>query len=260
MKKLLFGTIVLAATFFSPAGTMADVDVHIGIGLPPLISFSGPPAVIVLPDTPDVYVVPYIEVDLFFWGGWWWRPWGGRWYRSHYYDRGWVYYGGVPNFYFYVDPGWRDCFRSRNWHGHPWNHHYIPHHELQRNWKTWQANRYWEKKKIWNVQGYKPQPPKQRQESIRQRQEQYRQRPEVQRELQQQREHRVQQPSQPRLQKREPRVQYQQQPQQDRGFEPRGERSHGRDFEPRGEKGQRGSQQRPSPGKHGGGDKGHGRW
>jgi len=44
MKKLLFGTIVLAATFFSPAGTMADVDVHIGIGLPPLISFSGPPA------------------------------------------------------------------------------------------------------------------------------------------------------------------------------------------------------------------------
>jgi len=109
--------------------------------------FSGPPAVIVLPDTPDVYVVPYIEVDLFFWGGWWWRPWEGRWYRSHYYDRGWVYYGGVPNFYFYVDPGWRDCFRSRNWHGHPWNHHYIPHHELQRNWKTWQANRYWEKKK-----------------------------------------------------------------------------------------------------------------
>jgi len=41
MKKLLFGTIVLAATFFSPAGTMADVDVHIGIGLPPLISFRG---------------------------------------------------------------------------------------------------------------------------------------------------------------------------------------------------------------------------
>ena len=44
----------------------------------------------------SVYVVPDVEVDLFFWNGWWWRPWEGRWCRSRYYDRDWGYYDRVP--------------------------------------------------------------------------------------------------------------------------------------------------------------------
>jgi len=43
---------------------MAEVSVGIGISLPPIV-IGGPPQVVVLPDTNGVYVVPYIEVDLF---------------------------------------------------------------------------------------------------------------------------------------------------------------------------------------------------
>ena len=94
MKKLLFGTMLLALVIVVPIPTMAAVDISIGISLPPPIVFAAPPEVIVIPET-YVYVVPDIDVDIFFWGGWWWRPWEGRWYRSQYYDRGWGYYSSV---------------------------------------------------------------------------------------------------------------------------------------------------------------------
>ena len=88
MKRLLLGTALLALVIMVPIPTMAAVDIHIGFPLPPPIIFPAPPEVIVLPDTDDVYVAPDIDVDLFFWNGWWWRPWEGRWYRSRYHDRG----------------------------------------------------------------------------------------------------------------------------------------------------------------------------
>ena len=115
---------------------MAQVGISVSIGLPPPIAFAAPPDVIVIPDTHDVYVVPGIDVDLFFWNGWWWRPWEGRWYRSRYYNRGWGYYSNVPSFYYDVDPGWRGYYRDRNWYGHPWNYERIHHQRLQRNWQT----------------------------------------------------------------------------------------------------------------------------
>ena len=139
---------------------------------------------IVIPDTNDVYVVPDIDVDLFFWNGWWWRLWEGRWYRSHYYDRGWDYYNNVPSFYFDVDPGWRGYYRDRNWYGHRWNYERIPHQRLHQNWKSWHNNRYWERQRTWGVENYQPRPQKQRQELRQQRQQQYQQRPEVQKQRQ----------------------------------------------------------------------------
>ena len=109
----------------------AGVSVGIGVALPPPIVVPTPPAMVVLPYSPNVYVAPGVGVDLFFWNGWWWRPWGGYWYRSHYYDRGWAYYrGGVPGFYRHVNPGWRGYYRSRNWNGRPWNYRRIPHQQF----------------------------------------------------------------------------------------------------------------------------------
>jgi hypothetical protein len=180
MKKLMMG-ILLSLVMALPVPSQARVDVSIGIALPPLIAFPAPPAMVVLPDTPDVYVVPDIDVDLFFWGGWWWRPWEGRWYRSHYYNRGWVYYDRVPSFYFDVDPGWRAHYRDRNWYGHHWNYEKIPDRQLRKNWRGWQNNRHWEKQRMWGVQGYQPRPQQERQELRNQRRGQYQQRPEVQR-------------------------------------------------------------------------------
>ena len=213
MKKLFFGAILLVWLSIFPITTMAAVDVSVGISLPPLIVFGAPPAVVVLPDTNSVYVVPNIEVDLFFWNGFWWRPWEGRWYRSPYYDRGWAYYNRVPSFYYDVDPHWRGNYQNHNWHGHNWNYQQVPHAQLQQNWKSWQTNRYWEKKKTWGVQGYSPKPQQQKQELRKQRQVQYKQRPEVQQhqQMQQQQKQQVQQPQKQRQEQQRHQPQGQQQ-------------------------------------------------
>ena len=199
MKQLFFGTLLLASVIVVPIPTMAEVNISVGISLPPPIVFEAPPDVIVLPDTNEVYVVPGIDVDIFFWNGWWWRLWEGRWYRSHYYNRGWGYYNNVPSFYFDVDPGWRGYYRNHDWHGHRWNYERIPDRRLRQNWKSWQNNRHWERHGTWGVQGYQPRPPQQRQELRQQRQLQFQQRPEVQRHQEQIRE----QQRQPQVQQKQ---------------------------------------------------------
>ena len=119
MKHLLFGAMLFALVIVVPIPTMAAVNINVNISLPPPIVFEAPPEVVVIPDTDDVYVDPDIDLDLFFWNGWWWRLWEGRWYRSQYYNQGWVYYDNVPSFYFDVDPDWRGYYRNHDWHGHP---------------------------------------------------------------------------------------------------------------------------------------------
>jgi hypothetical protein len=206
MKKLLFGTMLLALVSVFPIMAMAAVNINIGIPLPPPIIFAAPPEVIVLPDSDDVYVAPDIDVDIYFWHGWWWRFWEGRWYYSLYYDRAWRYYDDVPSFYFDVDPGWRDYYRRHDWYGHPWNYERIPYRRLQQNWKSWYRDQYWRGQKTWGVQGYQPRLQQERHGVRQQRQQQYEQRPEVQRHYQwqqQQREEqrsRVQQPQRPQPQ------------------------------------------------------------
>ena len=240
MKKLFLGTIFLALSIMISNSTMAQVNINIQIPLPPLITFSAPPDVIVMPDTNNVYVVPDINVDLFFWGGWWWRPWEGRWYRSHYYDRGWAYYNHAPSFYFDVDPHWREHYREHNWYGHHWNYERIPDKRLQQNWKSWNNNRYWERQRTWGVQGYHPRPQQQRQELRQQRQKEYQRRPEVQRhqqQMEQQKHSQVHQPqgqshNQPQVQQphgeQQPRQQHSQPPGQQHQMESKHQQYQGR--------------------------------
>jgi hypothetical protein len=171
---------------------------------PPPLPFDAPPDVIVMPETNDVYVVPDINVDLFFWNGWWWRPWLGHWYRSLYYNWGWGYYNSIPSFYFDVDPGWRGYYRDRNWYGHRWDYERIPERRLQQNWKSWNSSRHWERQGTWGVRNYQPRPQQQRQELRQQRQKQFQQRPEVQQSRQLQVQQRqVQQSRQPQVQQRQ---------------------------------------------------------
>jgi hypothetical protein len=155
MKKLLFRTILLALLFLFPVPTMAGVDVGVSISLPPLIVFSAPPAMVVIPET-YVYVVPDTDVEIFFYDGWWWRPWEGRWYRSRHYDSGWGYYQRVPSFYGRIPRSWRNDYREHRWGGRPWNHQPIPHQQVERNWSSWKKNKHWEKQQTWGVQGLKP--------------------------------------------------------------------------------------------------------
>lgn len=119
MKNLLCVGILFALCVSAPAAA-ADVNVRIGIPLPPVVVYAGPIEVIVLPDTYlyDVYVVPDLEVEIFFSRGWWWRLWEGRWYRSRHFDRGWAYYRYIPDFYYDIHPGWRRFYKDRHWM--PW--------------------------------------------------------------------------------------------------------------------------------------------
>jgi hypothetical protein len=159
MRKIFVGIVLLALTIAVPMPTKAEVFVNINIG-PPVIEFAAPPELIVLPGT-YVYVVPDVDTDIFFYGGWWWRPWEGRWYRSRHYGSGWVTYRSVPSFYRGIHSGWRDDYRAQRWQGHRWDYKRIPHRELNRNWKGWEKNKYWEQKQRWGVEGYRVQPRKQ---------------------------------------------------------------------------------------------------
>jgi len=154
MEKLL-QTLLLTLVIIVPTSTTAGVNVNVGIALPPPIVFAAPPVLIVLPET-YVYVAPDVDVDIFFYNGWWWRPWERRWYRSQYHNSGWARYQGVPSFYAGIPPGWRNDYRDHRWRGHQWNYQRIPHQQVQGNWKDWQKNRHWEKQQTWGVQGLKP--------------------------------------------------------------------------------------------------------
>ena len=155
MKRLLFRTILLSLVLVFPVPTMAGVDVGVSISLPPLIVFATPPEMVVIPET-YVYVVPDSDVDIFFYDGWWWRPWEGRWYRSRHYGSGWVHYQRVPSFYRRIPSGWRNDYRDHRWGGHQWNHQRIPHQQVERNWSNWKKSNHWEKQQTWGVQGLKP--------------------------------------------------------------------------------------------------------
>ena len=164
MKKLLLGTLFLALVFVFPAPTMARVNVNVGISLPPIV-FGGPPELVVIPET-NVYAVPSVDADIYFYGGWWWRPWEGKWYRSHNYDSGWGYYRGSPSFYRSVPSGWRNDYRQNRWKGNQWNHQTVRHQQVQQNWRGWEKNKHWEKQNSWGVQGLKK-PGKQSQQPSR---------------------------------------------------------------------------------------------
>jgi len=156
MKKLFWGTVFLTLVIAAPVPVPAEVNVNVSIGLPPPIFFGAPPELIVLPET-YVYVVPDVDADIFFYDGWWWRPWEGRWYRSAYYDSGWAYYQRVPVFYVWIPSGWRNDYRDHRWKGHEWDYQRIPRQQVQQNWKGWKKDRHWEKEHTWGVKGLQPQ-------------------------------------------------------------------------------------------------------
>ncbi|MBF0303504.1 MAG: hypothetical protein HQK73_10705 [Desulfamplus sp.] len=110
--------------------------------MPPIV-FDEPPELIVVPET-YVYVVPDLDDDLFFYSGWWWRPWKGDWYRSRHYNSGWRRYQNTPSFYRDIPSGWRNDYRNNRWRGDKWDYQRIPHRNAERNWSKWEKIRHWE--------------------------------------------------------------------------------------------------------------------
>ena len=155
MQKTFFGILLLGLVIVSPLPARAGVHVGVNISLPLPIVFVAPPELIVLPET-NVYVAPDVEAEIYFYDGWWWRPWEGGWYRSRHYDSDWSYYEQVPSFYRRIPSDWRNDYRERRWRGSQWNYIHVPHEQVQQNWSAWQKSRYWERHKSWGVEGLQP--------------------------------------------------------------------------------------------------------
>ncbi|MBU2479582.1 MAG: hypothetical protein KJ760_00675, partial [Proteobacteria bacterium] len=138
--------VILVSMLAAPVSSVANgrMDVNVVVPMPPPFVVAGPLHVVVIPQT-YVYAVPDADVDIFFFSGWWWRPWQGRWYRSHDYRSGWVYYGNAPAFYRQVPPTWRSDYRQNRWKGQHWEHRRIPVHSVVRDWHRWEKDKYWEK-------------------------------------------------------------------------------------------------------------------
>ena len=134
LKLVFIGAIFLVSLGF-PGRGVARVSIDIQVGPPPLV-ISGPPEVVVIPGT-YVYFVPGIETDLFFYGGYWFRPHEERWFRSENYNGPWIYIAreNVLDVLFHLP---RD-YRAMSGYRH------IPYRNLSRNWRTWEREKYWER-------------------------------------------------------------------------------------------------------------------
>lgn len=146
MKQIILKAVILVSVLAVPVSSMANgrMDVHVVVPMPPPVVAAGPLHVVVIPQT-CIYAVPDADVEIFFFSGWWWRPWQGRWYRSHDYLSGWAYYGNAPAFYRQVPPTWRRDYRQNRWKGQHWEHRRIPVHSVVRDWNRWEKDKYREK-------------------------------------------------------------------------------------------------------------------
>ena len=131
-KKLVTATILLLLLGFSSSG-IAEVRVNIGV-IPPLI-FRAPPPVVVIPGT-YIYYCPEAEADVYFYHGYWYRPYEAHWYRSGSYNGPWAYISSPPTVFLSLPPDARRVTIE---------HRRIPYGDLHRNWRSWERGRYWEK-------------------------------------------------------------------------------------------------------------------
>ncbi len=144
MKKqrlvlLCVSLLLLMVTVNSSQG-YAGVNVSVGINLP-AFTFSAPPSMVVIPGT-YAYFAPDASVDILFYRGYWYRPYGDQWYRAKGYNGPWVYIAPtrVPRVLIDVPHDYRHVYG-----GHP----PIAYQDFHRNWKRWERDKYWEHNERW---------------------------------------------------------------------------------------------------------------
>jgi hypothetical protein len=111
MRNALRLTLVaaLVAAFGAPALARAQAYAQVRLDLPVVL-----PQLVVV--APGVQVVPDVEEEVFFSGGWYWVRQDGGWYRSHSPRRGWAFVQPerVPRRLVNLPPG-----QYRRWHPPP---------------------------------------------------------------------------------------------------------------------------------------------
>src|SRR5512143_456249 len=140
MKKQMFSAVgvslFLAFCLLSPLKSIAEVNVNVTIPLPGL-AMSVPPAMIVIPGT-YVYYPPDVGVDIFFYHGYWYRPYRGQWFISAGYNGPWgsVSIGKVPRVLRGLPPYYRRV---------PPGYERMPYGTVRGNWRTWEREQYWDR-------------------------------------------------------------------------------------------------------------------
>jgi hypothetical protein len=139
-RYLLAGAAIAAAIGFSgPA--RAEVSVSINLGPPPIV-VAEPPALVMIPHS-QVHYVPDPQIDVFFYGGYWWSPRGERWYRARAYNGPWgvIERGRVPRAVVYMPRDYRTRYERER---------HIPYGQWKKDRSRWdrqnrKAHKRWEK-------------------------------------------------------------------------------------------------------------------
>jgi hypothetical protein len=86
MNKLLTAFAVVATLvgtmLVRPVLAQVDVDIHIGVPVPPVVVFHSEPEVVVVPRTSVYYVPAVTEYDMYRFGPYWYINRDGYWYRA----------------------------------------------------------------------------------------------------------------------------------------------------------------------------------
>ncbi len=134
MRKLVVLAAILLLVLGFSGKSSARINIGINIPLPPMVTFSAPPELVVIPGT-YVYYCPDVNVDILFYGGYWYRPYGAYWYRSASYAGPWVYIESAPSVLISLPHDYRIIARGGR---------RIPYADLHRNWRAWERERYWD--------------------------------------------------------------------------------------------------------------------
>ncbi len=138
--KLTFAATAISSAFLvfnlmSPLRSDAEVNVNVTIPLPGLV-IQAPPAMVVIPGT-YVYYPPEVDVDIFFYHGYWYRPYRGGWYIANGYNGPWRGIGPdrvphtlieMPHDYRHIPPG----------------HERMPYGQVKKNWRRWENEHHWD--------------------------------------------------------------------------------------------------------------------
>ncbi len=137
MKRIILSTIGVLCFLFGLSGTGSAIDLNFGIGIsgPPAVEFSAPPELVPIPGR-YVYYDPDVNFDLFFYQGWWYRPYNGRWFRSDDYRGSWHHVREIPPALVDLPSDYRSV---------PSGYYRVPYGEVRNNWQGWERDRYWDR-------------------------------------------------------------------------------------------------------------------
>jgi len=136
LTAFIVSSVISIFGLYFPIKVYAEVSVNINIPLPGLV-ISAPPAMVVIPGT-YAYFAPDVDADIFFYHGYWYRPYGGQWFISAEYSGPWgsIAIKSVPGVLINLPSHYRQV---------PPYCKPMPYGMVMKNWQTWEDEQYWDK-------------------------------------------------------------------------------------------------------------------